>query len=79
MAAADTTVEASSLNTQQIKLLSTVDTQGRSIPEMLTIAIDKKDRMTAQLEELGVETPSIAEGSNAPSANAVARLNELSA
>ncbi len=74
----DPTVEASNLNIQKIKLLSTVDTQGQKIPEMLSIARDKKDRMIVQLEELVVKTPSIAEGSHALTANVVAKLSELS-
>ena len=56
----DPTVEASSLNIQKIKLLSTIDTQGQRIPEMLAVARDKKDRMIVQLEELVAKTPSIA-------------------
>ncbi len=75
---ADPTVEASNLNIQKIKLLSTVDTQGQTIPEMLSIARDKKDRMIVQLEELVVKTPRIAESSHALTAEFVAKSNEPS-
>ena len=74
----DPTVEASNLNIQKIKLLSTIDTQGQRIPEMLAVARDKKDRMIVQLEELVAKTPSIAESSHSLKADVVAKFNELS-
>ena len=74
----DPTVEASNLNIQKIKLLSTIDTQAQKIPEMLARAGDKKDRMIEQLEELVSKTPSIAESSHSLKSDVVTKFNQLS-